>query len=101
MSVISDASTMTDTSRPATCAKGAGGDRLGRQLFVVAACLAGVAAGAAQAAASYPRAEISGIADKALRAMIQQAVGVAPSRPDSRLEARRRAREAADRAIVV
>jgi translocation and assembly module TamA len=72
--------------------------------FVVAASMAGavasLGAGAAHAA-SVPRAEVRGVDDKALRAMIQQAIGEASGRPASRIEARRRAREAGDKAITV
>jgi translocation and assembly module TamA len=61
--------------------------------------LVALAAGAARAAA--PRAEVRGVDDKALRTLIVQAIGEAPARPASRLEARRRANEAGEKAIVV
>jgi translocation and assembly module TamA len=55
---------------------------------------------AAAAPAEAPKAEVRGLGDRTLRAEIQQALGrVAP--PASRIEARRRAREAADTAITV
>ena len=72
--------------------------------FVVAAAMAGavanLVAGAAQAA-PVARAEVRGVEDKALRTMIQQAIGEAPGRPTSRIEARRRATEAGEKAIAV
>jgi translocation and assembly module TamA len=73
---------------------------LGRVLVVVAVSVASVAAGAAQAA-NVSKVEVRGVADRALRGLIQQAIGETQGRPASRLEARRRAREAADRAITV
>ncbi len=66
----------------------------------LAGALAGLAAGAAEAA-SVARAEVRGVSDKALRSLIQQAIGDAPARPASRIEARRRANEASDKAITV
>jgi translocation and assembly module TamA len=78
--------------------------RLRRVGFAVAASMAGavasLSAGAA-VAASVPRAEVRGVEDRALRTLIQQAIGDAPARPTSRIEARRRAREAGDKAIAV
>ncbi len=77
---------------------------MGRVGFAVAASMvgavAGLAAGAAQAA-SVPRAEVRGVEDKTLHGLIQQAIGEAPGRSTSRIEARRRAREAGDKAITV
>jgi translocation and assembly module TamA len=52
------------------------------------------------APAEAPRADVRGVVDKALRAEIQQAIGRAPL-AGSRIEARRRAREAADTAVSV
>jgi translocation and assembly module TamA len=66
----------------------------------MAGALAGLAGGVA-AAASTPRAEVRGVENKALRALISQAIGDVPAGPPSRLEARRRAREAGEKAIAV
>ena len=76
---------------------------MGRQRLVVTvaiACVAVSVAGAALAA-NTPRAEVRGVQDKALRTLIQQAVGDAPTPPASRIDARRRAREAGEKAIAV
>ena len=54
----------------------------------------------AVAAVDAPKADVRGVADRALRAEIQQAIGRA-SPASSRIEARRRAREAAEIAISV
>ena len=51
--------------------------------------------------AEIPRAEVRGVDDKALRLQILEAVGQAAGPPSSRLEARRRANEAADKATAV
>jgi translocation and assembly module TamA len=56
---------------------------------------------AAEAKAAAMRAEVQGIDDKSLRQAIQQAIGKATSPPASRMEARRRAREAAVTAVTV
>lgn len=74
--------------------------RVGYAAASLAAIVAGLAAGGAMAA-SVPRAEVRGVDDKALRSLIQQAIGDAPARASSRIEARRRAREAGDKAIAV
>ena len=63
-----------------------------------AVCVNGLATTHAHAAS--PRAEIRGLNDKTLRQEIAAAIGEAPS-PVSRLEARRRAQEAADTATAV
>jgi translocation and assembly module TamA len=55
---------------------------------------------AVAAPADAPKAEVRGVADKSLHTEIQHAVGRAAP-PTSRIEARRRAREAADTAIAV
>jgi translocation and assembly module TamA len=52
------------------------------------------------AASEVPKAEVRGVSDRALRAEIEQALGRAAP-PTSRLEARRRARDAAATAISV
>lgn len=73
---------------------------MGRLGFAVAvSAAAGLAAGAAHAA--VPRADVRGVEDKALRTLIQQAIGDAPAHATSRLEARRRAEDAADKAVAV
>jgi translocation and assembly module TamA len=85
-----------------------GGERdslLGRPGFAVAAsalcalATAGLAPGWALAAA--PAVAVRGAVDKALRSEIEEAIGPAPSASASRLEARRRAREAGETAIAV
>ena len=53
------------------------------------------------ALAAEPKAQVQGDMDHALRAEIQRAVGVSKSRPESRVDARRRAREAGESAISV
>lgn len=66
---------------------------------LVASAASGLVAGVAQAA--VPRAEVRGVDDKALRGLILQAIGDAPAKSSSRLEARHRAEEAAGKAIAV
>jgi translocation and assembly module TamA len=75
---------------------------LRRLRFVAAASIAGVfAASAAVAApAEAPKADVRGVGDKALRAEVQQAIGRAAA-STSRIEARERARAAAEIAISV
>ncbi|HEY1750999.1 MAG TPA: autotransporter assembly complex family protein [Caulobacteraceae bacterium] len=53
------------------------------------------------ALAAEPRAEVQGDFDKFLKTEIERAVGVAKTRPASRVDARRRAREAGESAIAV
>jgi len=53
------------------------------------------------AAAAEPKALVQGEMDRALKAEIQRAVGVSKSKPESRIDARRRAREAGEAAIAV
>jgi translocation and assembly module TamA len=65
----------------------------------MAGAAASLVAGAAQAA--VPRAEVRGVEDKTLRGLILQAIGDAPARSASRIEARRRAEDAAEKAIAV
>ena len=48
-----------------------------------------------------PRAEVQGIADRALRQDVQRAVGEADGAPVNRIEARRRARQGADSATAL
>jgi translocation and assembly module TamA len=77
---------------------------LHRQGLLVAISLSGVIAlaglGASAVAAVPPKAEVRGIEDKVLRTEIQQVIGQAPA-PASRLEARRRAGDAADQVTAV
>jgi translocation and assembly module TamA len=62
-----------------------------------AACALGWAAGAFAASAERA-ARVDGVEDRALRAAIERAVGDQRAPPDNRLEARRRARDAAEAA---
>lgn len=77
---------------------------MGRHGFRLAALLAGAAAAVVVsgdvAAAAPARAELRGVDDKALKALLQQVIGQSPA-PTSRLEARRRAEEAADQATAL
>ena len=57
---------------------------------------AGAAAAAPRRAPEQPRAQVQGVADRALRAALQRAAGEATGDPVNRIEARRRGREAAD-----
>lgn len=59
---------------------------------------AGLASGAR---ADVPRAAIEGVADDDLRGRLERAVGEVERAPESRFEARRRAREAAERATAL
>ena len=52
-------------------------------------------------AAEEPKAQVQGNLDHALRLAIQRAIGVSKSKPATRLDARRRAREAGELAIAV
>ena len=56
----------------------------------------GSAAAAPRRAPVQPRAQVEGVADKALRQALQRAVGDASGEPVNRIEARRRARQAAE-----
>jgi translocation and assembly module TamA len=75
---------------------------LGRHRFLVAASIAGalIAAGPGAWAATPQRAEVRGVTDRALKALIQQVIGQAPA-PTSRLEARRRANDAGEQVTAV
>ena len=79
-------------------------DGLHRQGLLVAASLSGailfLGFGAPADAAASPIAEVRGVEDKALRSEIQQVIGQG-AWPASRLEARRRANDAADQATAV
>ena len=61
-----------------------------------AVSLAGAAVAAPRRAPQQPRAQVEGVADRTLRAALQRAVGEATGDPVNRVEARRRARQAAD-----
>lgn len=54
-----------------------------------------------RALAAEPKALVQGEMDRALRVEIERAVGVSKSKPESRFDARRRAREAGEAAIAV
>ncbi len=58
--------------------------------------VAGTAQAAPKRAALQPRAEVQGVADRVLRTALQRAAGEATGDPVNRVEARRRARQAAD-----
>jgi len=79
-------------------------DGLHRQGLLVAASLSGaillMGFGAPAVAALPPKAEVRGVEDKALHAEIQQVIGQGAA-PTSRLEARRRANDAADQITAV
>ena len=79
-------------------------DGLHRQGLLVAvslfAAIAVISAGAPALAATPPKAEVRGVEDRALRLEIQQVIGQAVP-PTSRLEARRRAGDAADQVTAV
>ena len=79
------------------------GSRLGRRRRLSAACAACAlaAASAASAAAPVRKAEVRGVADRALTAELVRAVGEDRTAPATRLEARRRARDAADSATAL
>ena len=66
-----------------------------------AACLALAAIAAAPALAAEPKAIVTGDLERGLRSQVEAAVGQARTRPDSRIEARRRAREAAADTIAL
>jgi translocation and assembly module TamA len=53
------------------------------------------------APAPAPRALVEGVLDRPLKLEIERAIGVAKTRPQSRVDARRKAREAAETAIAV
>jgi translocation and assembly module TamA len=55
----------------------------------------------AAALAAEPKALVQGDFDKALKTEIQRAIGVVKTHPESRIDARRRAREASEAAISV
>ena len=77
------------------------GSRLGRRRLTAACVLAAAAAAAAPAAAAVRKAEVQGVADRALAAELVRAVGEDRTAPATRLEARRRAREAAESATAL
>lgn len=79
------------------------GTRLGRRRRLSAACAACAlaVAPAASAAAAVRKAEVRGVADRALAAALVRAVGEDRTAPATRLEARRRARDAAESATAL
>ena len=76
--------------------------RLGLALAAAAVLsLPAAAAGAPRRPKPEPRAEVTGVADRALRLEIVRAVGDAGGHPANRIEARRRARDAAASAAAL
>jgi len=75
--------------------------RLGFSLLLCASTLPPWALAPETAHALEREAAVEGVADKALRAEIEKAVGDAKAPPESRIEARRRAKAAADSAIAL
>ena len=77
----------------------------GSSFALIALAAAWLASGAAGAAprrpALQPRAQVQGVADRALRTALQQAVGDAQGPPANRIEARRRATQAAASATAL
>ena len=69
-------------------------------LTASAAAAAALAALAGPVLAQTPKAAVQGVADSELREQIERAVGEAKSSPQTRFEARRRARDAAEDAIA-
>ena len=79
---------------------GAWKHRLGRpaqKLALIVALASGILT-ASVSLAAQPRAAVQGVEDRRLREEIEQAVGDEKTAPESRIEARRRARQAADSA---
>ena len=74
---------------------------MARIRLALAACSAGVAVCACSAWADEPKADIQGVKDRRLRQTIDQYIGRSKRAPQSRVDARRRAEEAAQDAIVV
>lgn len=96
----SSARGVTAAKAPATPGKGVRGDSsLGRLLHAFAISAALCACGAD--AAAEPRANVEGELDPDLRAAIQRAIGDTDDKIETRFEARRRARAAAEDAIAV
>ncbi len=69
--------------------------------FAIAMGLAVFVAGAPAARADEPKAVIEGVADAGLKRAILRFIGLSKRPPQSRFEARRRAEEASDDAVVV
>jgi translocation and assembly module TamA len=69
--------------------------------LAAAAAIAAVEAPVGPAAADEPRATVQGVQDKALRQAIEAYLGTSKRTPHTRFEARRRAEEAAEDAVVV
>ncbi len=70
------------------------------RIALAATAAAALAALAGQASAQTLKAAVQGVADAELREQIERAVGESKSTPETRFEARRRAREAAEDAIA-
>ena len=60
-----------------------------------------IAAAPERASAEEPKAKVEGELDKALKTEIQKAIGVTKTKPATRLDARRRARDAGESVIAV
>ncbi len=65
-------------------------------MLAAVSLLAGAAQAAPRRAAQQPRAQVEGVADRTLRTALQRAAGEAMGDPVNRIEARRRARQAAE-----
>ena len=70
------------------------------RIALAVSAAAALTALAGPALAQSPKAEVQGVTDAELRAAIERAVGEAKSTPETRFEARRRARDAAEDAIA-
>ena len=70
--------------------------RSGFALIAALACLAEAAVAAPRRPVLQPRAQVQGVADRPLRQALERAAGDAEGPPVNRIEARRRARQAAD-----
>ncbi len=68
---------------------------------LASAALIGCLAAPLLAHADEPKAQVQGVADRILRLQIQRAIGDSSVKPNSRFDARRRAREAGESAISV
>ena len=93
------------TVAPAPTKRGGGGrteeDSLApARIALAATAAAALTALASPALAETPKAAVQGVADAELREQIERAVGESKTTPQTRFEARRRAREAAEYAIA-
>jgi translocation and assembly module TamA len=74
---------------------------LNRKSPAIPALLLGLCCGWTVTADAEPRAQVAGVPDEDLRQRIEQAIGDVEGAPATRFEARRRARDAAERATAV